>query len=66
MQGTGAASGGSQVLRIDAKGAVTTAASFKELNVQALLPMADGSVLAATSPDGKVYRIAAGAEVRRR
>ena len=58
--GTGAASGGSQVLRIDAKGAVTTAASFKELNVQALLPMADGSVLAATSPDGKVYRIATG------
>jgi hypothetical protein len=58
--GTGAASGGSQVLRIDSKGAVTTAATFKELNVQALLPMADGSVLAATSPDGKVYRIAAG------
>ena len=58
--GTGAASGGSQVLRIDAKGTVTTAASFKELNVQALLPMADGSVLAATSPEGKVYRIAAG------
>ena len=59
--GSGAASGGSQVLRIDSKGAVTTAASFKELNVQALLPMSDGSVLAATSPDGKVYRIAAGA-----
>ena len=47
--GSGAASGGSQVLRIDSKGAVTTAASFKELNVQALLPMSDGSVLAATS-----------------
>ena len=58
--GSGAASGGSQLLRIDAKGAVTTAASFKELNVQALLPVADGSVLAATSPDGKVYRIPAG------
>ena len=58
--GTGAASGGSQLLRIDGKGGVTTAASFKELNVQALLSMADGSVLAATSPDGKVYRMAAG------
>jgi WD40 repeat protein len=58
--GSGAASGGSQLLRIDAKGAVTTAASFKELNVQALLPMPDGSLLAATSPDGKVYRIPAG------
>ena len=58
--GSGAASGGSQVLRIDGKGAVSTAASFKELNVQALLPMADGSVLAATSPDGKVYRVAPG------
>jgi hypothetical protein len=58
--GTGAASGGSQLLKIDDKGAVTTAASFKELNVQALLPMADGSILAATSPDGKVYRVKAG------
>lgn len=58
--GTGAASGGSQLLRIDGKGAVSTAASFKELNVQALLPMPDGSLLAATSPDGKVYRIAPG------
>ena len=58
--GTGAASGGSQLLRIDSKGAVTTAASFKELAVQAVLPLPDGSVLAATSPDGKVYRITAG------
>ena len=58
--GTGAISGGSQLLKIDAKGAVNTAASFKELNVQAVLPLPDGSVLAATSPDGKVYRVAAG------
>lgn len=56
--GTGAASGGSQLLKIDSKGTVTTTASFKELGVQAVLPLADGSVLAATSPDGKVYRIA--------
>ncbi len=55
--GTGAASGGSQLLRIDAKGAVTTAAAFKELNVQAILPLPGGGVIAATSPDGKVYRV---------
>ncbi|SEC59391.1 hypothetical protein [Terriglobus roseus] len=58
--GTGAASGGSQLLKIDEKGAITTAASFKELNVQAVLPLPDGSVLAATSPDGKVYRVRGG------
>jgi len=58
--GTGAPSGGSQLLKIDAKGAVTTAASFKELNVQATLALADGSILAATSPDGKVYRVTPG------
>jgi WD40 repeat protein len=54
--GTGAASGGSQLLRIDPRGASTTAASFKELNLQALLTLPD-SILAATSPDGKVYRV---------
>ncbi len=58
--GSGAASGGSQLLRIDAKGAITTAATFKELNVQAILPLPGGDVLAATSPDGKVYRITSG------
>ncbi|MEG9434522.1 hypothetical protein JAO32_19700, partial [Terriglobus sp. ADX1] len=58
--GTGAPSGGSQLLRIDAKGAVTTAASFKELNVQATLALADGTILVATSPDGKVYRVTPG------
>ncbi|MEZ2346149.1 hypothetical protein [Terriglobus sp. RCC_193] len=58
--GTGAPSGGSQLLKIDAKGAISTAASFKELNVQATLALADGSILAATSPDGKVYRVTSG------
>ncbi|WP_231966818.1 fibronectin type III domain-containing protein [Terriglobus roseus] len=58
--GTGAPSGGSQLLKIDPKGAVTTAASFKELNVQAALALADDSILAATSPDGKVYRVTPG------
>lgn len=55
--GSGAASSGSQLLKIDSKGIVTTAASFKEANVQALLRLPDGNLLAATSPDGKVYRI---------
>ncbi len=57
--GTGAASGGSKLLRIDGKGAVNTAAEFKEVNVQAVLALHDGGVLAATSPDGKVYRVGA-------
>lgn len=56
--GSGAVSGGSQLLRINSKGAVSTAAQFKELNVQAVLAPRDGGVLAATSPDGKVYRFA--------
>ena len=55
--GTGAVSGGSQLLHIDSKGAVITAASFKELNVQALLALPENGLLAATSPDGRVYRI---------
>ncbi len=60
--GTGAASGGSKLLRVDSKGDVTTAAEFKELTVQAVTVLRSGTVLAATSPDGKVYRVnAAGA-----
>ena len=58
--GTGAPSGGSQLLKIDASGTVTTSASFKELGVQSVLALADGSVLAATAPDGKVYRVTPG------
>ena len=57
--GSGVVSGGSQLLRIDSKAAVSTAAQFKELNVQALLALRDGTMLAATSPDGKVYRVTA-------
>ncbi len=63
--GTGAITGGSQLLRFDGgksgtAGKGTTVAEFKELNVQAVVVLPDGSVLAATSPDGKVYRIPAG------
>lgn len=58
--GTGAVTGGSQLLRFDPAGKSTVVAEFKEPNVQALATLADGSVLAATSPDGKVYRVPAG------
>jgi len=37
-------------------------AEFKELGVQAIKLLPDGSVLALTSPDGKLYRIAANAK----
>ncbi len=55
--GTGALTGGSQLIRIDARGTVTTVGSFREANVQALEVLADGSIVLATSPDGKVYCI---------
>ena len=56
--GTGAVTGGSQLLRFDQAGKSSVVADFKESNVQALAALPDGSVLAATSPDGKLYRIA--------
>lgn len=57
--GTGAVTGGSQLLRFDVVGTSTAVAEFKEANVQALAMLPDGSMLAATSPDGKVYRVPA-------
>ncbi|MFN2975512.1 WD40 repeat domain-containing protein [Terriglobus aquaticus] len=60
LVGTGVASGGSQLLRIDPKGATTTVADFKELTVTAIAQAPDGSTLVATAPDGKVYRIGPG------
>jgi len=61
LVGTGAISGGSQLLRIgNSKATPTVVADFKELNVQALAVAQDGAILAATSPDGKLYRIASG------
>jgi len=56
----GTAAGSALVMKItpDGKGAQIFAG--KELAVQSLRVAADGSVLAATSPDGKVYRIPAG------
>lgn len=55
--GTGNIAGGSQLLRISAGAAPAVLASFKEQNVQSLTSLPDGDLIAATSPDGKVYRV---------
>jgi hypothetical protein len=62
----GTASGSAAVMRVRVAGTMrddnaTKIFAGKELAVQALRVAPDGSVLAATSPDGKVYRIATGA-----
>ncbi|MBB5338381.1 hypothetical protein [Tunturiibacter gelidoferens] len=56
----GTAAGSALVMKVTPEGAATQIFAGKELAVQALRVAADGSVLAATSPDGKVYRIPAG------
>ena len=48
------------VLRIGRDGKTTTLFKTKDMSVQALAIGPDGSVYAATLPDGKVYRIPAG------
>jgi sugar lactone lactonase YvrE len=53
----GSASGAAAVMKVSAEGKASQIFAGKELAVQALQVAADGSVLAATSPDGKVYRI---------
>ncbi len=53
----GTASGSAVVMRVSPEGKAAQIFDGKELAVQALRIAADGSVLAATSPDGKVYRI---------
>ena len=61
MLGAGGTAAGSAVVsRIGVDGKRTKIFEGKELGVQALKVMADGTVYAATSPDGKVYRIASG------
>jgi sugar lactone lactonase YvrE len=57
----GTASGSAVVMKVSPDGKAAQIFAGKELAVQALRVAADGSVLAATSPDGKVYRIAQGA-----
>ncbi len=55
----GTAAGGAVVMRIPPDGKATKVFAGKELGVQALRVGADGQVYAATSPDGKVYRLGA-------
>jgi sugar lactone lactonase YvrE len=53
----GSSSGSAVVMKISPDGKASQIFAAKELAVQAVEVAADGSVLAATSPDGKVYRI---------
>ncbi len=58
--GVGGSTGGSAaVVRVGADGRQQTIFTGKELGVQALRSAADGALFAATSPDGKVYRLGA-------
>jgi hypothetical protein len=56
----GTASGSAVVMKVLPDGTAAQIFAGKELAVQALQVAKDGSVLAATSPDGKVYRIPQG------
>ena len=56
----GTTSGSAEVMKISPEGKATQVFVGKELAVQGLEVAADGSILAATSPDGKVYRIPQG------
>jgi len=56
----GTIAGSAVVMRVGPDGKAAQIFDGKELAVQALRVAADGSVLAATSPDGKVYRIPQG------
>jgi hypothetical protein len=55
----GTAAGGAVVMRIAPDGKATKVFESKELGVQAVRMGSDGRVYAATSPDGKVYRLGA-------
>src|SRR3981189_1527123 len=55
----GAASGSALVMKVTTDGKSAQIFSGKELAVQSVRAAADGSLLVATSPDGKVYRVAA-------
>jgi sugar lactone lactonase YvrE len=55
----GAASGSAVVMKVTPEGKAAQIFSGKELAVQAVRMAPDGSVLVATSPDGKVYRVPA-------
>jgi hypothetical protein len=53
----GNAAGAAAVMRVGVDGKATKIFEGKELGVQAVRVTADGAVLIATSPDGKVYRV---------
>ena len=55
----GSASGSAVVMKVAPDGKSSQIFSGKELAVQAVRLAGDGSLLVATSPDGKVYRVAA-------
>jgi sugar lactone lactonase YvrE len=55
----GTASGSAVVIKVSPEGKASQVFGGKELAVQAVRVAADGSLLVATSPDGKVYRVAA-------
>src|ERR1700730_14813099 len=55
----GAASGSAAVTKVTPDGKTSQIFSGKELAVQAVRLAGDGSLLVATSPDGKVYRVPA-------
>jgi sugar lactone lactonase YvrE len=55
----GTASGSALVMKVTPEGKASQIFEGKELAVQAVRVAADGSVLVATSPDGKVYRVPA-------
>lgn len=56
----GSSAGSAAIMHISAEGKATKFFEAKELAVQGLTVAPDGSVIAATSPDGKIYRIPAG------
>jgi hypothetical protein len=56
----GTTAGSAVIMKVSQDGKATQIFDGKELAVQGLQVAADGSVLAATSPDGKVYRIPQG------
>ena len=53
----GSVAGSATVVRVGPDGKGTKVFEGKELGVQGLRTMADGALLVATSPDGKVYRV---------
>jgi len=59
-----AAGSPARVYRVTTDGKITIVFSTEDLQVQALAIDRDGSVYAATNPDGKVYKITAGAPAK--